>query len=84
MSSVHSAGRHDLNDPKHVIFNNCNSSGPCTKSWQRIPIFVSTAGMDLNLAAEKIKSMHGKFRIPRLLKLVDLMSRRYTENCRTN
>lgn len=35
------------------------------------PIFVSAVGFDLNLAALKIKQMHGSFRIPDILKQLD-------------
>lgn len=40
------------------------------------PLFVSAVGMELDVAAERIREMHGTFRIPTLLKLVDRLSRR--------
>ncbi|MEM7103248.1 MAG: endonuclease V [Bacteroidota bacterium] len=35
------------------------------------PLFISVAGMALNDAAEKVKTMHGEFRMPTLLKILD-------------
>ncbi len=35
------------------------------------PLFVSAIGFDLNLAALKIKQMHGSYRIPHILKQLD-------------
>ena len=39
------------------------------------PLYVTAAGMDLNEAAERVVQMHGKFRIPTLLKKVDRLCR---------
>ncbi|MGC3967617.1 MAG: endonuclease V [Pirellulales bacterium] len=39
------------------------------------PLFVTAAGLDVVAAAESIRSMHGPFRIPTLLKRVDQLSR---------
>lgn len=39
------------------------------------PLFVTTAGIDLEQAKAHITAMHGKFRMPDLLKLVDGLSR---------
>jgi deoxyribonuclease V len=39
------------------------------------PLFVTSAGIDQEKAAAYIKSMHGSFRIPTLLKRVDQLSR---------
>lgn len=35
------------------------------------PLYISSAGIELNLAYEHIKSMHGKYRMPTLLQLMD-------------
>jgi len=40
------------------------------------PLFVTCAGMDLAEAKKNISSMHGAYRIPTLLKLVDQLSRK--------
>ena len=39
------------------------------------PLFVTALGIDPIYASEKIKAMHGPFRIPTILKLVDQKSR---------
>ena len=39
------------------------------------PLYVTSAGVDLQKASEKIKRMHGNYRIPTLLKRVDLLAR---------
>lgn len=41
----------------------------------RNPLFVTSHGIDQEKARELIESMHGKYRIPTLLKKVDLLSR---------
>jgi len=40
------------------------------------PLFISSIGIDYESAARNIESMHGKNRIPTLLKLVDQISRK--------
>lgn len=40
------------------------------------PLYVTAEGIDLNQAFEAITQMHGKFRIPDLLKKVDQVCRR--------
>ena len=44
----------------------------------RSPLYVTAAGMDSSEAAGHIRSMHGKYRIPTLLKRVDRLSRSST------
>ena len=39
------------------------------------PLYVTSAGIDPHLAAERIKAMHGAYRIPTLLRRVDLLAR---------
>ena len=43
------------------------------------PLYVTSAGVEEKRAAERIRVMHGRHRIPTLLKLVDLLAR---ENAR--
>jgi deoxyribonuclease V len=40
------------------------------------PLYVTSAGMGLQEACERIRSMHGPYRVPTLLKQVDLLARR--------
>jgi deoxyribonuclease V len=53
--------------------------GPAVRSIKRgassRPLYVSAAGIDLNEAAKHVVELHGKFRIPTLLKKVDRLSR---------
>ena len=39
------------------------------------PLHITALGIDLDLAAEHIKSMHGDYRMPTILKMLDLASR---------
>jgi len=39
------------------------------------PVYVTAAGMEMAVAAEKIRRMHGEYRIPTLLKRADALSR---------
>lgn len=39
------------------------------------PLYVTSAGIDPHLAAERIKAMHGAQRVPTLLRRVDLLAR---------
>jgi deoxyribonuclease V len=39
------------------------------------PLYITSAGMDIQEASEKIRAMHGDYRIPTLLKRVDLLSK---------
>jgi deoxyribonuclease V len=39
------------------------------------PLYVTTAGIELNEAAERIVELHGEFRMPTLLKKVDRLGR---------
>jgi len=41
----------------------------------RRPLYVTSAGIPLEQAAQSIRDMHGKFRMPTLLKQVDRLSR---------
>jgi deoxyribonuclease V len=39
------------------------------------PLYVTSAGVNLQKASERIRTMHGAHRIPTLLKRVDLLAR---------
>lgn len=58
-----------------------NARGEMPKSWQLLrgdskkPLYISAVGMGQQLAKEYIKSMHGKFRMPALLKLADSLTK---------
>jgi deoxyribonuclease V len=42
----------------------------------RRPLIVTAVGMELSLAADLVKGMHGPFRIPTFLRRVDMLSRK--------
>lgn len=44
------------------------------------PLYVTSAGVNLERASEKIRLMHGPHRIPTLLKRVDLLARKNVQN----
>jgi deoxyribonuclease V len=46
-----------------------------TRGKSKIPLFVSAAGLSVRQAAEHVYSMGGPYRIPTLLKRVDLLSK---------
>ncbi len=48
---------------------------PVTRGRSSRPLFVTAAGMDPEEAAEKIRIMHGAYRIPTMLKLADRLCR---------
>lgn len=50
-----------LNNLKKIIY----------RGESKKPLFVTSIGYDLQKASEKIMQMHGEFRIPTILKLVD-------------
>lgn len=39
------------------------------------PLYITSAGMDMQKALEKTRTMHGPHRVPDLLKYVDLLAR---------
>jgi deoxyribonuclease V len=45
------------------------------RGHSRSPLFVTAVGMDLALAADRIRAMHGPYRIPSLLRRVDRLCR---------
>jgi len=56
---------------KKSFFNTENVSFPVYRGMSNSPLFVSSIGIDNEHAIEKVKNMHGKYRIPTLLKKLD-------------
>lgn len=56
---------HTLNKLKKEVF----------RGDSKKPLYVTTLGYDLQKASDNILNMHGEFRFPTILKLVDLKSR---------
>ncbi len=40
------------------------------------PLYISSIGIDLEIAAKMVKEMHGNFRLPNMIKLADSFSRK--------
>jgi deoxyribonuclease V len=55
------------------------ADGVCevTRGTSKRPLFVTAAGMEPEAAAEFVRSMHGKYRIPTLLARVDYLCRHH-------
>ena len=49
---------------------------PVYRGDSKIPLHISSDGMDVSLAAKLVQNMHGDFRLPTLLKLVDQTCRK--------
>ena len=47
-----------------------------TRGRSRKPLFITCVGIDIEQAAQGVRNMHGKYRIPTLLKEADILSRR--------
>jgi deoxyribonuclease V len=48
---------------------------PIVRGRSAKPLFVTSAGLDVALAAAHVRSMHGEHRVPTLLKAVDRLAR---------
>jgi deoxyribonuclease V len=49
---------------------------PVLRGKSQTPLYVSAIGCDVQIAAENIKEMHGDFRFPTLLKILDQETRK--------
>ena len=56
-------------------FKDSTNSSEVLRGDSQNPLYVTSAGIDLNEAADLIKTMHGEFRNPTLLKKVDQLCR---------
>jgi deoxyribonuclease V len=52
---------------------------PVLRGTSRSPLFVTSAGIPPDEAADRVRQMHGRFRLPTLLKRADSLSR--SESC---
>jgi deoxyribonuclease V len=50
---------------------------PVLRGESRLPLFVSAAGIGLDDAAGGVAAMHGRYRVPTLIKRVDRLARDY-------
>ena len=58
-------------------FKECSNKIELLRGESKSPLFISSAGIDLEKAAEFVSQMHGEFRNPTLLKKVDRLCREY-------
>ncbi|RXR34642.1 endonuclease V [Flavobacterium piscinae] len=56
---------------KTTFHANSETVVPVLRGESNKPLYVSAIGINKELAAEKVKAMHGEFRLPYLLKLMD-------------
>ncbi len=61
---------------KNNFFQLNNLKKEIYRGQSKKPLFITSLGYDLQKASERIMTMHGNFRIPTLLKLVDQRCRR--------
>ena len=62
-----------------VAKNRYKQSGSACKVYRRgskKPLYVTAVGIGQRVAASKIESMHGKYRIPTMLRKTDMLSKR--------
>ncbi len=57
-------------------FHGAGQACEVLRGESRRPLYVTAAGMEVNLAAEHVRSMHGVYRIPTLVAWVDQLCRR--------
>jgi len=60
-------------------FAGADGAVPVLRGGSNRPLQVTAAGLDVRVAARYVETMHGKHRIPTLLKRADLLSRSWTE-----
>lgn len=56
-------------------FRGADQAREVSRGSSKRPLFVTAAGMDADIAAELVGTMHGEFRIPSLLARVDYLCR---------
>lgn len=53
----------------------CNCVVPVLRGTSLRPLFVTAAGIETNVAAERVRRMAGKYRIPEIVRITDALSR---------
>lgn len=56
---------------KKGFANNHKNVIPITRGESQNPLYITAIGTDLQQAADKIKNMHGEYRMPDLLRILD-------------
>ncbi len=60
---------------KTSFFRNKNTVKEVFRGESKKPLYVSSIGIDLDIAVNLIKNMHGKYRIPSILKELDRITK---------
>lgn len=60
-------------------FRSATSAVPITRGDSGSPLFITAAGIEVDVAARNIAEMHGPYRIPTLLKRVDSLCRTWNQ-----
>ena len=60
---------------KRSFYANSNTVKEIYRGRSKKPLYISSIGIDVDIAAHKIKNMKGTFRIPTILKQVDTITR---------
>lgn len=60
---------------KNSFYSNSMTVKEVFRGISKKPLYVSTIGIDLNLAVEKVKNMYGNYRIPDILKKLDSITK---------
>ena len=60
---------------KTSFHNNTKNVRPILRGSSLSPLYVSSIGIDLDVAAQQVVSMAGEFRMPMLLKLLDTLTK---------
>ena len=60
---------------KKAFFGTENVSFPVLRGQSKTPLFVSSIGIEVAEVMDKVEQMHGKYRIPTLLKYLDQQTR---------
>jgi len=60
-------------------FKGSDYMGEILRGDSQKPLFITAAGIELPKAMEHVQLMHGEFRIPTILKMVDQVCRNWTE-----
>ncbi|NOQ75528.1 MAG: endonuclease V [Crocinitomix sp.] len=56
---------------KRAFHKNEETNIPVLRGESENPLYVSAIGMDVEIAAQHIKNMHGEFRMPTILQILD-------------
>ncbi|WP_395654556.1 endonuclease V [Flavobacterium sp.] len=63
---------------KNSFYSNSMTVKEVLMGMSKKPLYVSTIGIDLNLAVEKVKKMYGNYLIPDILKKLDSITKHHS------